>query len=242
VTVSATAGGLTDRASVSPLVNLLAVFSAVALVAGGGGYAASRRGYTPGVLLAALRRVPGLAVRYATRWLVALARRASDAVSRARDAPRDLLAEWAHPARLAARVRAWVRALAVRAGATGTAGGRRDAGQRSDGEDAADPHRTVRAAWRRFVDCLSVGCVAVRTPGELAHHAVERDGLPADAVRELRDAFRDVEYGDRPPEDRVERVQRAITAIERADAAADEGRDSGAPARGDGPAGPRGRE
>jgi hypothetical protein len=53
-----------------------------------------------------------------------------------------------------------------------------------------------------------------RTPGELAAHAIEQDGLPADAVRTLRDAFRAVEYGGRPAD--VDRVRAAVEAIETA--------------------------
>ena len=46
-------------------------------------------------------------------------------------------------------------------------------------------------------------------------HAVERDGLPTRPVGTLRDTFREVEYGERPASERVERARRAALAIER---------------------------
>ena len=80
-------------------------------------------------------------------------------------------------------------------------------------EQVTDEQAGVRAAWSRFLEHVSAPAVT-RTPGELAAHAIEQDGLPADAVRTLRDAFRAVEYGGRPAD--VERVQTAVEAIETA--------------------------
>jgi transglutaminase-like putative cysteine protease len=72
---------------------------------------------------------------------------------------------------------------------------------------------TVREGWEQFLDQVSVPA-ATRTPEELAAHATERDGLPAEPVRTLRDAFRAVEYGSRPAEDWAERVEDAVERIE----------------------------
>ena len=75
---------------------------------------------------------------------------------------------------------------------------------------------TVQQAWRQFLDELDVGRVETRTPGELASYAVEEEGLPEEPVLALRDTFREVEYGSRPPTDRLDRVQDAIDQIQRA--------------------------
>jgi hypothetical protein len=73
---------------------------------------------------------------------------------------------------------------------------------------------TVREAWSRFLDAVSANTAVTRTPGELARHAIEEDGLPEQPVTELRDTFRAVEYGHRSPSDRLDRVQEAIEQIE----------------------------
>jgi transglutaminase-like putative cysteine protease len=76
-----------------------------------------------------------------------------------------------------------------------------------------DERARVRAAWGQFLSHVSAPA-ATHTPGELAAHAIEQDGLPAGPVRTLRDAFRAVEYGARPAQ--ADRVRAAIEAIEAA--------------------------
>jgi len=73
---------------------------------------------------------------------------------------------------------------------------------------------TIREAWERFLDQVSVREPGTKTPGEIATHAVDRDGLPADAVATLRDTFRAVEYGARSPEQRLEAVQSAVEQLD----------------------------
>ncbi|PSP16291.1 hypothetical protein BRC62_06270 [Halobacteriales archaeon QH_10_67_13] len=79
-----------------------------------------------------------------------------------------------------------------------------------------DPEAVVRASWARLLEEVSLRERRTRTPEELAAHAIEVEGLPRRPVETLRDAFRAVEYGARPPAERVERVRQAITAIEAA--------------------------
>jgi transglutaminase-like putative cysteine protease len=88
---------------------------------------------------------------------------------------------------------------------------------RSEPSPERDPSEqlTVREAWTRFLDSISASSATTRTPGELARHAIEEDGLPEQPVTELRDTFREVEYGPREASDRLDRVQRAIEQIER---------------------------
>jgi hypothetical protein len=81
---------------------------------------------------------------------------------------------------------------------------------------ATESRPTVQDAWRQFLDELDVGRVETRTPGELASYAVEEEGLPEEPVLALRDTFREVEYGSRPPTDRLDRIQDAIDQIQRA--------------------------
>jgi hypothetical protein len=213
-TASVTANGVTGEATVGHLlVNLSLVLATVALAVGGVVYAAARRGWSVRRLFALLGGLPALAVRHATWLLVTLARRASAVPAAVLAALRGLSTGRTGPRGLVARVRAWLDGWrqAHRRGS----GGERDPDARSSTNASA--YRSIRQAWGRFLDRVSAGRARTRTPGELARHAVERDGLPAGPVRELRDAFREVEYGERSPEDRVERVERAIAAIERAD-------------------------
>ena len=77
-----------------------------------------------------------------------------------------------------------------------------------------DPEAVVRAGWARLLEEVSLSERRTRTPEELAAHAIEVEGLPRPPVETLRDAFRAVEYGARPPAERVERVRQAIAAIE----------------------------
>jgi transglutaminase-like putative cysteine protease len=76
-----------------------------------------------------------------------------------------------------------------------------------------DERALVRTAWGQFLAHVSVPA-ATHTPGELAAHAIEQDGLPAEPVRTLRDAFCAVEYGSRPAQ--PDRVRAALEAIESA--------------------------
>lgn len=64
------------------------------------------------------------------------------------------------------------------------------------GGDAADRDPSLRELWRTFARWVVPGRWRTRTPGEVARAAVE-GGLPAGPVRELTEAFRAVEYGDR---------------------------------------------
>ncbi|WP_299236434.1 transglutaminase TgpA family protein [Natronomonas sp.] len=94
------------------------------------------------------------------------------------------------------------------------------------GDDRADPrHRpAIRAAWGRLLRSVSLRDVGSKSPGEIAAHAIRTDGLPAEPVRLLRDAFREAEYASGPPTERPDRIDAAIRAIETAadDARGDE--------------------
>ena len=74
---------------------------------------------------------------------------------------------------------------------------------------------SIREAWDQFLGHVSVREPGTKTPGELATHAVDRDGLPADAVATLRDSFRAVEYGASSPERRLDAVQSAVEQLDR---------------------------
>ena len=217
-TVTVTDGGLTATGSVDGLlVNLLLVLAGLAAAVGTLAVVVGRLGYGPRELLGLCARLPVLAVRYAELALVVLATRGDDLLraglaqlKAAAVALADLLRGRATLGELRARLRTWYDRRRGRTAPPGVAPA-----------DAGDPRTTVRAAWRRLVERASVGRPETKTPGELAAHAVERDGLPAAAVDTLRDAFRAVEYGARPADRRLEQVRSALAAIERADAGED---------------------
>ncbi|UPV73661.1 hypothetical protein M0R89_14075 [Halorussus limi] len=238
--VVVSAAGQTRRTTVSGLlVNLAGVLGGVAVVLGGLGFGAYRRGLTPRRLAAALvrtvRAVPDLAVAA----LFGAADRLAWAVETVLDALRELAAGETTVSELLARLRAWLseRAGAVGAGSLRSFGGgpAPDVSQPDDAAEA-DSYRTLREAWATFLRVVSVRRPEASTPGELADHAVSEDDLPPAAVVTLRDAFRDVEYGARSPTDRLARVEEAVDAIERAARADDRG-GAGGPDTADGPGG-----
>jgi hypothetical protein len=110
------------------------------------------------------------------------------------------------PAELRAALFAWLAAKREKIGAAPE--------ESAPADGASSEHRTVRRAWRQFLGYLSLRRPETRTPGEIAQHAVDRDDLPGPPVRTLRDTYREVEYGARSAEDRLARVDEAVSAIE----------------------------
>ncbi|GAA0659274.1 transglutaminase TgpA family protein [Salarchaeum japonicum] len=191
-------------------VGLLAVLA-------GGVYGLRRYGTSPRALFAWAVNAAVAVARGAANLVVALAGRAVAAVQRAVDAVANAVRGRRSPRDLAAAFAAWVAAL--REDAADRARGVRDRFGSTDASDEAEvsaAQRTLRDAWRDFLAATSVRRPSRHTPGELAAHAVERDDLPADAVREVRDAFRSVEYGRRDPDDRLPAVEDAMREIEAA--------------------------
>ncbi len=128
--------------------------------------------------------------------------------------------------RLLARLRAWVsqqetrlQQVATRETPVGAGGGAQ--------ATVTDSRRTLRENWDRFVARTSVRTPSTRTPGEIAEHAIHTDGLPPDAVRTLRDAFRGVEYGRLDPDAERAAVTEALDAVETHLAADDSAEDGG---------------
>jgi hypothetical protein len=78
-----------------------------------------------------------------------------------------------------------------------------------------DEQLSLREAWDGLLGhtTLPAWRAAAATPGEIATHAVEVDGLPREPVETLRDAYREVEYGGRDPDERVERAAEALAAV-----------------------------
>ena len=180
------------------LVGLALVAAPLGVLVVGGLFLVVRRGGSLRAGVGRLRRAVPRAGGLVTRLLVAGAGRVEAALGGTGSAVRGTL-----------RLVLVALGLASPASEEETAGRTPRAAER---ERTADQER-VRAAWGRFLAFVSAPA-ATHTPGELATHAVERDGLPADAVWTLRDAFRAVEYGDRPAE--PDRVEAALAAIESA--------------------------
>ena len=213
-TVSASGVGLTETATVTGLyVNLALAVLAALLVVGGVVGVASRRGYTLGDIRYVLFNFPSLAVRYSKWLLVTVATRWDDAlamglarVRRTVSYLREFARGQASLTDLKAALLAWV--------ATKQNALRDESPAPADADTTSEQRRTVRRAWRQFLEYLSLRRPATKTPGEIARHAVDRDGLPAQPVRVLRDTFREVEYGARSAEARLDRVESAVTDIE----------------------------
>ncbi|MEF8913485.1 MAG: transglutaminase domain-containing protein [Natronomonas sp.] len=96
-----------------------------------------------------------------------------------------------------------------------------DTANRAAGATARKP--AVREAWDELRTHTTVPSWATSTPGEIARWAIERDDLPESAVTTLLSAFREVEYGDRPPEERAAAIEAAIERIRETAAPADDG-------------------
>ncbi|MEF8777297.1 MAG: DUF4129 domain-containing protein, partial [Natronomonas sp.] len=82
-----------------------------------------------------------------------------------------------------------------------------------DAADADDETLTIQEAWSEFRRYVTVRSWRTSTPGEVARWAVHNDGLPADAVRTLCDAFRAVEYGGRSQDSLAPKVETALEKI-----------------------------
>jgi transglutaminase-like putative cysteine protease len=214
-TVAVEAAGQRESVTVS---GLLYVPAAVGLVAVGLllgiGYLFRRGSVDPRDALDAVVRLPGVVLTAGSLALVSGARRGDVYISagarRLREVVRTVVGLFTGEVSVGearARFGAWIAGLLRRV--RGVLPGRE--------EPPASEPMTVREAWTRFLGTISANRAATRTPGELAAHAIEEDGLPAEAVRTLRDTFREVEYGSRTASDRLEGVQEAIERIERTD-------------------------
>ncbi|RLM36475.1 transglutaminaseTgpA domain-containing protein [Haloarcula sp. Atlit-120R] len=211
-TATTTVGGL--------FVNAAGVVGALGVLVAGTVVGARRRNVTPGTLWDWVRAVRELAVGA----LVGVAVVADDLLGRFRTrleltvtALRDLLAGHRSPATLLDALRAWISerlSAAEDAASDAVAVVSTTASNEGDGTPAA--RVTIREAWTRFLTHVSLRRYWTRTPGEIATHAIERDGLPPAAVRTVRDAFRAVEYGQRDPQEHVAAVEDAIRTIETA--------------------------
>jgi hypothetical protein len=96
----------------------------------------------------------------------------------------------------------------------------------SDDATATDETLTIQEAWSEFRRYVTVRSWRTSTPGEVARWAVRNDGLPADAVRTLRDAFRAVEYGNRSQEGLAPKVETALEKIRTSHGDDEEGSES----------------
>jgi hypothetical protein len=214
-TVRTTDGPASAETAVGNLyINLAGIVGGVLAVVVAVFALAYRLGYTPRELLAGLRALPGHVVQYSQWVLVTVATRWDEllamAVTRLRRTGgylRALLQGRISLAELRLALRSWVEGKRGSPRADGTE-------QPPTGQQASDERLTIRRAWGRFLGYVSLGRPETKTPGEIARHAVSRDDLPARPVQVLRDTFREVEYGARSAERRLDRVQEAVTTIE----------------------------
>ncbi|GGK67328.1 transglutaminase TgpA family protein [Haloarcula sebkhae] len=219
--ISVSKYGQTATTTVNGLfVNAAGVVLALGVLLAGTVIAARRRNVTPGTVWGWVRAARELAIGA----LVGVAVVADDLLDRFRTrveltvtALRDLLAGHRSPAALFDALRAWISERFAAAEDAASDAVAAVSTTESNGDDGTPAARvTIREAWTRFLTHVSLRRYWTRTPGEIATHAIERDGLPPAAVRTVRDAFRAVEYGQRDPQEHVAAVEDAIRTIETA--------------------------
>jgi len=187
--------------------NLAGLLGVVAVVVVGAGLAVRRVDVRFGAIFDRLVGTVLALPRYLLIGLVAGVDRAVDGVGRALETGLDgLRSLWARdrPA-LGTAIRERVAAVATRI---------RSEPDTTDQHEMSSARVSIREAWEQFLERVSVNDPGTKTPGEIATHAVDRDGLSADAVATLRDAFRAVEYGAHSPEQRLEAVQSAVEQLD----------------------------
>ncbi|PSQ62928.1 MAG: hypothetical protein BRD21_04365 [Halobacteriales archaeon SW_8_66_22] len=241
VAVSTAPNGVRRAATVDGLLrNALLVLVGAGLVIGLPVGVAYRRGYRPADLGAGFLRLIDWG-RRAPVGAVVVGRRAAAAAFARVSRTLVYLAEFASGEESAASLQfalaAWFRARWAWLASRLPGRARSDAGGPPETPPVGVP--TVRETWDRFLAVLDLEEPETRTPGELATYAIEEADLPREPVLALRDAFRDVEYGDRSPADSDGTLLAAIDAIEAAAETRATGEDGGSDAP---PAAPPGGE
>lgn len=217
--LSVTAAGQSEQTALSGLLFPLGAIVAIAVPALGGSLLLlKRRGYSVRTWLVFGRSIPGTLTRTMTRGLVVLASRGDEIVlalfARVRNLFAGLFAVVTGQKsreEIRRQVRSTVKTIRRRSGKI-----TRLFRGKNPPAAFAEQELTVGAAWRRFLNQLSVTAPETRTPGELARHAIEKEDLPEEQVRTLRDTFREVEYGPGSETDHIEGLEVTIEEIERA--------------------------
>lgn len=120
------------------------------------------------------------------------------------------------PGRLLATLAAALRSASDRARSLVASGGSDATAPTATEATAARSERErIRRAWRTVVDAAGVSRRARHTPGEIRRRA-ESSGLPEGDLDVLLSAFRDVEYGARDPESRLDPVASAERRVREA--------------------------
>ncbi|WP_254807370.1 hypothetical protein [Natronosalvus amylolyticus] len=84
-----------------------------------------------------------------------------------------------------------------------------------DEEVQSSARERIRRSFYRLESMSTVYPLNVATPTDVAHD-VKSQGVPAEPVDTIADAFRDVEYGDRDPERRLEQTTEAEATLQAA--------------------------
>ncbi|MCU4751153.1 MSCRAMM family adhesin SdrC [Halobacteria archaeon AArc-curdl1] len=82
-----------------------------------------------------------------------------------------------------------------------------------DEEIQSSARERIRRSFYRLESMSTVYPLSVATPTDVAHD-VKSQGVPAEPVDTIADAFRDVEYGDRDPERRLEQTTEAEATLQ----------------------------
>lgn len=212
-TIAVEQAGVADQETVDGILrNGALLASLLALLAGAMTYGYARTSRTPGDVLAALRRFPSTLVTMSTALVVTVATRSDVLLANMRDRLRRtgdhlvaLLRGQTSVTGLLNAFHAWLTAKVTQL--------RHRVTNPDTTEDPGAEPVTIQTAWQEFLDYVSLEPTA-RTPGELADHAINEDGLPETPVKTMTNTFRAVEYGARSPSDRLEHVQQALDEIE----------------------------
>lgn len=84
-------------------------------------------------------------------------------------------------------------------------------------------------AWSVVLEASPYSSHETKTPGQVSRGAV-RNGMPQDPVGDITEAFREVEYGGKNPDERVKEVEKALSELGQGSGTPTEGSDSGVPA------------
>lgn len=158
--------------------------------------------------LEAVRNLPRTMSAKATAAAYTAAELASEAITRIRNASTPFDAFHAVVALLQRRLQS---ALATERSTEDMASEIAEGGD-ADGGSAGSARQLVMESWGVLTRASGLESPDRRTPGQVARAAVAR-GLPAEPVRRVTDAFREIEYGDGDAEALAEDVRSAMKEI-----------------------------
>lgn len=163
--------------------------------------------------LAALAALPSVVRQLLVRAFLAVSEAVEELLRVVAEAPSPLAVPGALWATLVASLRSYGVEIRAAVPDVGGANVGDEAASAAAGTDREPPARErIRETWKLVVDAVTRGNYRTLTPGEVEAAAID-EGLPADEVTTLAESFRDVEYGDEVPSERVDTATSAASTI-----------------------------